>query len=338
MKVSVLIPVYNKAPFVREAVDSILQGTWHDLEVVAVDDKSTDDSLAVLRRIDDPRLRIIELPRNLGPAGAANAGLEACTGTYIARLDADDVALPDRLARQAALLDAHPDIGACGGQVQLFGTQDQPWSFPLTWEACAAQLLFSVPISQGASMLRRSVVEAHGLRYDPAWPRVGEDWLFWLRVGRVTRFANVDVPVIRYRRGPQNISQGRDRAADMTYLQQEVFRWFGIPFSAEELELHLMGANLFRRAPSKADIRHLRTWYDRLVRMNAEQGWAPREAFAARVEQQWSGLFHYLARFGAAPAIEHLRLSRAWPLDRLTYLAKYRMNAWLGRAPNGLPA
>src|SRR5690606_13987318 len=79
MKVSVVMPVYNKAPFLREAVDSILCGTFTDLELICADDKSTDGSLETLRSIGDPRLRILELPENLVPAGAVNAAMDAAT-------------------------------------------------------------------------------------------------------------------------------------------------------------------------------------------------------------------------------------------------------------------
>ncbi|MBK6540817.1 MAG: glycosyltransferase family 2 protein [Flavobacteriales bacterium] len=106
--VSVLIPVYNKAPFLRDCLDSVYGQTFQDFEIVAVDDASTDNSLALLKAEHDPRLRIIALPRNLGPAGAANAGIEACRGEYIVRLDADDLAVPERLAQQVAYMDAHP--------------------------------------------------------------------------------------------------------------------------------------------------------------------------------------------------------------------------------------
>jgi glycosyltransferase involved in cell wall biosynthesis len=334
MKASVLIPVYNKAPFVKEAVESVLKGTYQDFDIICIDDKSTDNGLGVLRSITDPRVRIIGLPKNLGPAGAANAGLDACTGEYIVRLDADDIALPDRLEKQIAFMDAHPDIGASGGRLDLFGSTRELWSFPLDPDDCAAQQLFGVPLSQGASIIRRSVLEAHHLRYDPAWPRIGEDWLFWTRMGRVTRFANIPEPVVRYRRGEQNISHGRDRHADFTVLLRNIFGFHGIAFTDEELELHLMGLYLFKRKPTKERVRSLRAWFDRLLMINTERNLFPREAFARRVAQAWDGLYHYLPRYGAAVAMEHLRLSRAWPMDRVMYLAKYRVNALLGRVAN----
>lgn len=335
MKASVLIPVFNKAPFVKEAVDSILNGTFKDFEIICVDDKSTDDSLTVLRAIVDPRLRIIELEKNLGPAGAANAGLDASIGEYIIRLDADDIALSDRLEKQIAFMDAHPDIGASGGRLDLFGSTKESWSFPLDADDCAAQQLFGVPLSQGASIIRRSVLEAQHLRYDPAWPRIGEDWLFWTRMGKVTRFANIADPVVLYRRGEQNISHGRDKHADFMVLARNIFAFHGIPFTEEELDLHLTGLYLFKQKPTKERVRSLRAWFDRLLAINTERELFPRAAFARRVAQAWDGLYHYLPRYGASVAMEHLRLSRAWPMDRMMYLAKYRVNALLGRVSNG---
>ena len=118
MRVSVIIPVYNKAPFLREAVDSILNGTFTDMEVIAVDDKSTDESLAILKSITDTRMRIIELPQNLGPAGAANAGMDAATGEYIVRMDADDIALPQRFAVQVDAMRRQPELILLGSAFQ----------------------------------------------------------------------------------------------------------------------------------------------------------------------------------------------------------------------------
>jgi glycosyltransferase involved in cell wall biosynthesis len=335
MKVSVLMPVYNKAPWVKEAIDSVLNGTFQDFEIVCVDDKSTDNGLEVLRSITDPRIRIIELPKNMGPAGAANAGLDACRGEYIVRLDADDLAVPDRLELQVSFMDAHPDIGASGGQLQLFGATDVNWTFPLAPDDCAAQQLFGVPLSQGASILRRSIIEAHHLRYDPQWPRFGEDWLFWVRMGRVTRFANIDRPVIMYRRGEQNSAHGRDRIADYAFLQREMLSFYGIQHTEEELDLQLMSIYVFKTKPTRERVRALRAWLDHLLMVNKERGLFPEPAFTRRIQRSWNTLYHYLPRYGAAPALEHMRLSRAWPMDRLSYLLKYRVNAWIGRMPNG---
>ena len=100
MRVSVVIPVYNKAAYLQECFESVFSQSYTDMEIIAVDDKSTDGSLELLRAMTDPRLRIITLDRNLGPSGCAQRGFAAATGEYIVRMDADDVMLPERVSTQ----------------------------------------------------------------------------------------------------------------------------------------------------------------------------------------------------------------------------------------------
>jgi glycosyltransferase involved in cell wall biosynthesis len=335
MKVSVVIPLYNESRFLEKSIGSMLDQSFRDLEVIAVDDKSTDNSVELLRRFSDPRLRIIEMPVNGGPCVAINAGLDAATGTYVARMDADDISLPERIAKQVAFMDAHPEIGVCGGQLQLFGTEDERWTFPLSPDACAAQLVFGVPVAHPTAMIRRSILEEHQLRYDPGSPINGFDWIFWLQVGRYAHFANLPDTLLLYRRGAQNIGHGRNRAEDFTVLQRAAFTALGVPFTEEELDLTLMGSMIFKIEPTPARVKALRAWYNKLKGLNAEHHFAPAKAFETRLEQQWSKLFHYLPQYGLAPTIAHLRLSPHWTKDQILYALKYRVNALLGRQPHG---
>lgn len=333
MRVSVIIPVYNKAPFLQEAMDSILNGSYTDFELIAVDDKSTDESLALLKTITDSRLRIIELPQNLGPAGAANAAIDAANGEYIVRMDADDIAVPERIAVQIAFMDNHPEVGASGGQMQLFGEEHSIWKFPLTQDRCAAQQLFGVPVAQPSSILRHNVLIKHNLRFDPLWPRFGEDWLFWIRFGRVSRFANVPEALLHYRRGPQNISQTGDKLANYTQLVRDVLTFYDLPFTEEEVGYHLMNLTLFRDKPTTKALQGLRAWNEKLLALNAERCLFPHAAFTQHLNEVWDRLFHYLPRHGVALALEHMRLSGKWPKERLLYLSKWKANDLLGKKP-----
>lgn len=333
MKVSVLIPVFNKASYLRECLDSVYAQTFSDLEIIAVDDRSTDDSLAILKAETDPRLRIIELPQNLGPGGAANAGLDACVGEYVVRLDADDLAVPDRIRWQVEHMDGHPEIGASSGSLQLFGASGHRWSFPLTDAVCKAQLLFGVPVSQGASILRRSVLEAHAIRYAPSWPRVGEDWLFWVRMAQVTRFDNVDAVLTLYRRGEQNISHGQDKVATHRVILRGVFDMLGITASEQDIDTHLMALTYFTAPANAAGMRRLRAWLDHLLALNAERALFPKEAFAVRVGKAWNDLYYRLPAQSMSASLEHLRLGGSWPVERLMFLVKWKVNAMLGRTP-----
>ncbi len=331
MRVSVLIPVFNKAPYLRECLDSVYAQTFKDFEIIAVDDRSTDDSLAILKAETDPRLRIIALAENRGPGGAANAGLDACRGEYIVRLDADDLAVPERIQWQVAFMDAHPEVGASSGALRLFGDNGQIWRLPLTDEACKANLLFGVPVSQGASILRRSVVEAHRLRYDAAWPRVGEDWLFWTTMAPTTQFGNIDQVVTLYRRGEQNISHGQSKVATHRVIMREVFNMLGIDASEKDVDTHLMALTYFAEPPDPASVRRLRDWLDHLLLLNAERGLFPKDLFRARVERAWKDLFYRLPAHGVGASLQHLRSSGQWPMDRALYLFKVQLNKLFGR-------
>ena len=112
--VTVLLPVYNGERYLREAVESILTQTLESFELLIVDDGSTDGTEAICRSFNDPRVRVHRYEENAGVVFALNAGIDLISTKYVARMDADDVALPSRLARQVAFLESRPDIAACG--------------------------------------------------------------------------------------------------------------------------------------------------------------------------------------------------------------------------------
>jgi len=114
-------------------------------------------------------------------------------------------------------------------------------------------------------------------------------------------------------------------------ILRALFSSLDIPLTDEQLELHLMALKLFRRPPTAERIRALRAWLDGLLALNNERALFPKEAFAQRVERAWSELYHYLPKYGTRVALEHLRLSGAFPWDRVSYLAKVRMRSMIGR-------
>ena len=133
---SVLMPVYNGEAYLREAVESVLGQTETNIELVAVDDGSTDSSRAILRQfaLQDPRVRVFE-EEHKGLVATLNRGLDVARARYICRLDADDIAMPDRIEKQVRFLDAHEDYVLVGGQVTIIDKAGEPmgtWEQPLT--------------------------------------------------------------------------------------------------------------------------------------------------------------------------------------------------------------
>jgi len=182
--VSVLLAVHNDARFLREAVDSVLRQTLGDLELLAIDDASTDETPSVLAEIDDPRLAVLRNDRQSGLAASLNRGLDEASGKYVARLDADDVALPERLERQVERLraDSHTAVVGTGiadlderghrGRTHLL----PQGALPLRWHA-----LFSSPFFHPTVLVDRETLAAHDLRYDPAFLE-SEDYDLWTRL------------------------------------------------------------------------------------------------------------------------------------------------------------
>ncbi|MBK9176741.1 MAG: glycosyltransferase [Flavobacteriales bacterium] len=306
MKASVVLPVYNKAPFLRECLDSIRAQDFREFELIAVDDCSTDESLAILQGIDDMRLKIIRSERNLGPAGAMQLGVDTSIGEYIIRVDADDVCLAGRFHKQVRFMDTRTEVGLSGGAISLLHRPDAIRSRPLVHEACKVELLFGVAVHQPTSIFRRHVLLQSGIRFATDMPRWGEDWLVQLRLSEATRLANLAEPLTLYRIGPQNSKAGRDRKADLTFLLRHSFAHFGVPLPDEELPQAFAVLKEFDRPLSHEDVAAFKRWLGRLREEAARTGRFDERALNARLDQAWDELCYHMPRFGRGMMLAYL--------------------------------
>ncbi|MBP7633674.1 glycosyltransferase [Candidatus Ozemobacteraceae bacterium] len=193
------MPVFNGQRFLREALESICHQTFDDFEFIAVDDGSTDMTLEILESVRrrDTRLRIIRQPQHRGIVAALNQGMKACSGTYIARMDADDVALPDRLVRQVSWLDAHPHVTALGGAVSYIDETGREWGLI---RPCTPRVspLWANPLLHPTVMFRNAFVRDLHLRYCERY-RYAEDYHLWLQICRFGTLDALDEVVLQYR-------------------------------------------------------------------------------------------------------------------------------------------
>ncbi|MEP7357844.1 MAG: glycosyltransferase, partial [Anaerolineales bacterium] len=213
-RVSVLMPVYNGGEYLAAALDSILSQSLAELELVAVDDGSTDGSAGLLatRAAGDPRLVIVTNPRNLGLTHSLNRGLAVCRGAYIARQDADDLSAPGRLARQAEYLDAHAEIGVLATAIAIVDAdggvrRERYFEDKLTNAELQAGLLVDYCIGHGSVMMRRQALDAVG-GYDAAM-EPAEDHDLWLRLAEVTQLACLPDALYSYRHLGTSVSRTR---------------------------------------------------------------------------------------------------------------------------------
>ncbi|TWT67620.1 putative glycosyltransferase EpsE [Posidoniimonas polymericola] len=198
-RVSVLMAAYNATPYLPQAVESILGQTFTDFEFIIVDDGSTDDTPAYLQSLSDPRVRVVS-QANTGLAVALNVGLENCRGEYVARMDADDISLPERLGRQVRFLDEQPAVGCVGCQTAQFGDAKIGGGLhmPTTHrDICRALDEGRHALVHPSIMARTELVRRVGGYW--SMRLVSEDHDLFMRLSEAAEMANVGPVLFQYR-------------------------------------------------------------------------------------------------------------------------------------------
>jgi glycosyltransferase involved in cell wall biosynthesis len=208
--VAVLMCAYNAESFIREAIESILAQTHRDFEFLIIENGSTDSTWEIIKSYADPRIRAFRTPlRQL--TFNLNFGLIQTEADYVARMDADDIAEPTRIARQVEYLDAHPDVTVLGTAIEFFGAGRRPRTvlLPTTDHVIRRRLPFRFVISHPTVLFRRSVVLDRG---GYGGGRFCQDFDLWLRLAqdKTVKFANLAEPLLRYRIHPSQAKGGRE--------------------------------------------------------------------------------------------------------------------------------
>ena len=214
-RVSVLLSVYNGAAFVGEAIESILEQTFSDFELLVIDDASTDASFEVVTNYRDPRVRMIRNESNLGLTRSLNIGLASARGEFVARQDADDLSHRERLRRQVDFLDANPSVALLGTQAATLanrkGTGGSGWPKATGSLAIRWQLMFDSPFVHTSVMFRHRIVWNELGGYDETF-RTSQDFELWSRLAVHHELSNLPEALVQSR--PRSLSVSRSYAKD----------------------------------------------------------------------------------------------------------------------------
>ena len=249
--VSVVMPVYNRETFLAEAIQSILAQTYTNFEFIIVDDGSTDRSIEVIQNYRDPRIRLIQLPKNQGISAARNAGNKLAQGEFIAAMDSDDIALPRRLERQIKYMHSHPDIGICGASV--VGVDEKKRAVPkpnheflavTNSKQAKVRLLLGMPFAHPTFFVRRWIYQA--IPYELRWI-VAADYGFLVEASRLTSLGGLNEKLMLLRKHPEQVSQLQTERQMEHALQisMTILMRLGISLDQKDRETWL----LFRRPP-----------------------------------------------------------------------------------------
>lgn len=232
--ISVITPVYNMEAFIGPAIQSVLDQTFPDFELLLIDDCSTDGSLAVMESYAarDHRIKILRTPVNSWAHAAGNVGLDHATGKYIAILDADDLLAPERFAQQIAVLDRRQEIDVCGGWMQLFGESNKTLNtFRLDDLAIRMGMLFDSTMGHGTAMIRRRIIEDHHIRYNTEI-FYAHDYHFFTQLAFDGKATFTGIPEIvyyyRWHSAQTSVTKRREQIGYSDVVRKSVLARFGV--------------------------------------------------------------------------------------------------------------
>jgi glycosyltransferase involved in cell wall biosynthesis len=240
--VTVLMPVYNGERYLKEAVSSILCQTFDEFEFLIVNDGSTDDSVDIIRSFSDPRIQLVHNQENLKLIATLNKGIELSRGKYIARMDSDDISLPDRLAKQLDFMEKRPGVGICGTWSRTFSDGAVTWEtkFPTDHETIKAHLLLNTAISHPTAMFNAPLLRKWGLRYETSAIHA-EDYDLWCRASDVFSLANVPEILFLYRMHAGQISKehASTQSRSAQSIRRRMLTRLGLNPNDKQMEIHL---------------------------------------------------------------------------------------------------
>jgi glycosyltransferase involved in cell wall biosynthesis len=238
--VSIVLPVYNGEKYLTASLDSVIAQTYQNWELVIINDGSTDDTENLILDYQDKRIKYLPNDSNRGIIFSLNKGLQESSGVYIARLDADDIALPYRIAKQVEFLSENLDYAMCGSYFQTIDSNGRLLknvAFPANNRDAQSYLLLHNCFCHSAIMMRSNI--AKELKYDEKF-QVCEDYDLWYRISRTGKILNLPVFATMYRVHDNNMSTRKSEImfAHVNKINKRILDDLGIGYSDSELAAH----------------------------------------------------------------------------------------------------
>ncbi len=328
-KISVVMSAYNSEGYLRDTIESVLNQTFKDFEFIIINDASTDGSLDIIKSYEDERIRLINRERNRGLQKNLFDGVNLSKGEYIARMDADDICLPNRFEEQVKFMDEHLEIGLCGSWYKTFGWgKSVVDKVPTNPDDLHANMLFYTSIAHPTVMFRKSLFEKFNLNYDTSI-RYCEDYELWSRCLKHFPITNIPKVLLRYRIHPDSAFQAHKQETwDIAYLvRYKMLKKLGIEQTNKEKRLH----NFLKPAQNEPIILFLEReekWLMKILRANKKNQIYKTNSLNKVIYERWrtlcgmnaSGGFSVFNMFFFSPLFKIGEVKKYW--DSIKILAK----------------
>ncbi|MDY0016286.1 MAG: glycosyltransferase [Candidatus Delongbacteria bacterium] len=272
--ISVIMSVYNSEQYLQESVDSILDQTFNDFEFIVTDDCSTDGSFEIIKSYakKDKRIKYFRNAENIGLTKSLNLMLDIAKGKYIARMDSDDISMPERFSKQFDFMENNPEIGVLGTNIRFFGNYNADSDLPTSNNDLKGELIFRDIIMHPTVMIRRSVMDENNLRYDEDF-RISQDYDLWSRMISFTEFANMPEILLKYRFVDSNLTNSTKTEYRESFLKKifiAQLKRLGINPSDEDICFHIILAS--KKKISKIDdLSGIKLWLEKIAEKNKEK-------------------------------------------------------------------
>lgn len=290
--ISVILPVFNEEKYINEAIESILNQSHKNFEFIIINDGSTDRTKEIIEKycLVDSRIVLVN-QSNKGLVASLNRALSLSKGTYIARMDHDDISMPARLKLQFQYMETHPEIGICGTWIERFGDSRGLVRYHLKHEQIIIDMFFGAcPIVHPTVMFRRKILIDNNLKYDPEY-ETQEDFDMWVRCSRFTKLCNLNKILLKYRSSVNQMSKkARYLKAESFFklqrcIMQRQIRLLEIEPALQDLSLHL---SLYGTPIEGIDyLKEVENWLKQLQIGNEKVKIYHRTLFNIAVSESW---------------------------------------------------
>jgi len=237
-QVTVFIPTFNCEKYITDCLESILHQTYKEIEILVVDDGSTDRTVEIIESYEDSRIVLIKNEINRGIPYTRNLGLENARGKYMVIMDSDDISELDRIKVQVEFMEKNNHILATGTYYKTFGNRiNRIFKNPTDDESIRINLMFGSPISNPSSIVRLDKIKEHNIKYNLEC-FVAQDYDFWVQLAKIGKLANIPEILLNYRIGHGNITERTS--------SEKIFERKKITDTIREDALNHLGFNLSR--------------------------------------------------------------------------------------------